>query len=83
MIFEAALQGVDLSKLDETTPEKPEKKFETGDEVFFKDPSAYDHMTQEEKEKETQRLKGILSQMIYDPNEKTKAPRKYFSGMRM
>ena len=82
MIFEAALQGVDLTKIVTEKLEDPVKSPVT-DDVFFKDPSEYAHMTQEEKEKETKRLKGILSQMIYDPNEKTKAPRKYFSGMRI
>lgn len=82
MIFEAALQGVDVTKTEGETP--VENKLKTDEkEIFFKDPSAYEHMSREEKEKETRRIKGILSQMIYDPEKKCSAPKKIFSGMRV
>ena len=46
-------------------------------EGFFKDPKEYEHMTQEEKETETQKMMGVMKHMAKTP----KRPGTYFSGI--
>jgi hypothetical protein len=80
MIFMAALQGIDLKKAgvivdDEKPSEKKEMKI--SEEAWFKDPSEYAHMSDEEKEKETQKMMSTLKKMTGKP----KTPRTYFAGM--
>jgi len=84
MIFEAALQGVDLTdKADPKVPDSPKQSNFMDGQPIFKDPSAYKDMTDEQKEKETQKMMRFLKGMVHDPKDKLKSPRKYFSGMRM
>ncbi|MGW8180913.1 MAG: hypothetical protein ACWGQW_19455 [bacterium] len=84
MVFQAALQGVDLrEKLGIETDETPKKTDFMDGSPIFKDPEAYKDMTDEEKEAETKRMTRFLKGMVHDPKDKLKAPRKYLSGMRM
>lgn len=86
MIFEAALQGIDLREklgIEEPEVKTPKKKDFMDGSPIFKDPDAYKGMTDEEKEAETQKMMRFLKGMVHDPEDKLRAPRKYFSGMRM
>lgn len=57
MCWEAKLQGVDLRKLVKNPPTASQSN---QSEALFKDPSAYEDMSQEEKDKLSQRMKSDL-----------------------
>lgn len=57
MKFQVKLHGGELVNEEKSTFIDPETKTKVeADTVLFKDPSAYAHMTQEQKEEETQKL---------------------------
>lgn len=58
--FQAALQGIDLKKSMKKSKKSHSPAQEESEEYLFKDPSAYEKMTQEEREAETQRIMGKL-----------------------
>ena len=57
MCFDAKLQGVDLRKLVKGAP--PGSRSNQGDEIF-KDPAAYEDMSQEERDRLTEKMRNDL-----------------------
>jgi hypothetical protein len=74
MKFEAVIHGATFKDQEE---EGEETQLQSEEEVFFKDPKVYEKMTPEEKERETEKLMGIMKQMATKP----KRPSTFFSGL--
>jgi len=76
MRFEAALHGATF-KDDERTVPTQSTQAQPKEEGFFKDPKEYNHMTQDEKEVETQKMIKVLKNLAVTP----KRPGTYFAGI--